>query len=61
MRTWQFALVALALGAATWHLNARADEREGELKSGVAKGTVLAAYNPIHFAGPDRGTNVCPV
>jgi hypothetical protein len=61
MRTWHFALAALALGAATLGLKALADERDGELKSGVAKGTELAAYNPSHFAGPDRGTNVCPV
>jgi hypothetical protein len=31
------------------------------LKSGLDKGSILPAYNPRHVAGPDKGTNTCPV
>lgn len=32
-----------------------------ELKSGLQKGEEVAAWNPIHVAGPDKGTRACPV
>jgi hypothetical protein len=31
------------------------------LKSGLQPGEEVAAWNPIHVAGPDKGTNACPV
>ncbi|HEY7428452.1 MAG TPA: hypothetical protein VH682_29740 [Gemmataceae bacterium] len=32
-----------------------------ELKSGLQRGEEVAAWNPIHVAGPDKGTRACPV
>jgi protocatechuate 3,4-dioxygenase, beta subunit len=32
-----------------------------ELKSGLQRGEEVAAWNPIHVAGPDKGTKACPV
>ena len=32
-----------------------------DVDSGKAVGENLPAYNPQHLAGPDRGTNTCPV
>jgi protocatechuate 3,4-dioxygenase beta subunit len=33
----------------------------GELKSGLAVGDEVHAWNPLHVAGPDKGTNACPI
>src|SRR5271156_998321 len=30
-------------------------------QSGLQKGESVEPWNPIHVAGPDRGTNTCPV
>jgi len=32
-----------------------------ELKSGLPVGEFVAAWNPLHVAGPDKGTNACPI
>jgi protocatechuate 3,4-dioxygenase beta subunit len=32
-----------------------------ELKSGLQPGEEVAAWNPIHVGGPDKGTRACPV
>ncbi len=32
-----------------------------EVKSGLQVGEQVPAYNPKHVAGPDAGTNTCPV
>jgi protocatechuate 3,4-dioxygenase beta subunit len=32
-----------------------------ELKSGLQLGDEVAAWNPIHVGGPDKGTRACPV
>lgn len=32
-----------------------------ELKSGLQPGEEVAAWNPVHVAGPDKGTRACPV
>lgn len=32
-----------------------------DLKSGLQRGEDVAAWNPIHVAGPDKGTRACPV
>ncbi|HEY7154387.1 MAG TPA: YceI family protein [Gemmataceae bacterium] len=32
-----------------------------ELRSGLQRGEEVAAWNPIHVAGPDKGTRACPV
>lgn len=29
--------------------------------TGLKVGDGVPAYNPIHVAGPDKGTNTCPV
>ncbi len=29
--------------------------------TGLKVGDAVPAYNPIHVAGPDKGTNTCPV
>ncbi len=29
--------------------------------TGLKLGDPVPAYNPIHVAGPDKGTNTCPV
>ena len=31
------------------------------LKSGLQKGDDIVPWNPIHVAGPNKGTNACPV
>jgi protocatechuate 3,4-dioxygenase beta subunit len=31
------------------------------LKSGLQKGDDIESWNPIHVAGPNKGTNACPV
>ncbi|MCS7223706.1 MAG: hypothetical protein NZ959_03955 [Armatimonadetes bacterium] len=38
--------------------------QEGEKKvpdTGLKVGDAVPAYNPIHVAGPDKGTDTCPV
>lgn len=47
------ALVAACFGGAVWALNSP--------DSGLAVGKMLPAYDPVHVAGPDKGTNTCPV
>jgi hypothetical protein len=32
-----------------------------EIKSGLQRGEEVSAWNPIHVAGPDKGTRICPV
>lgn len=53
MRTRLLA-AALAAGLATlaW---------AGDVDSGKKVGDNLPAYHPRHVAGPDRGTDTCPV
>jgi len=46
-------LMALVMGAAV--------ASAGEVKSGLQPGEEAAAWNPIHVAGPDRGTTKCPI
>ncbi|MFA0730777.1 MAG: hypothetical protein LKKZDAJK_001731 [Candidatus Fervidibacter sp.] len=29
--------------------------------TGLKVGDSVPAYNPVHVAGPDKGTNTCPV
>lgn len=29
--------------------------------TGLKVGDAVPAYNPVHVAGPDKGTNTCPV
>lgn len=31
-----------------------------DVESGVAVGGRMAAFDPTHVAGPDKGTNTCP-
>jgi protocatechuate 3,4-dioxygenase beta subunit len=51
------AAVALACGCAA-QSGVGADPA---MKSGLQVGDDIVPWNPIHVAGPDRGTNACPV
>ncbi|HXG23357.1 MAG TPA: hypothetical protein VNJ09_02285 [Chthonomonadales bacterium] len=54
-------LSGLALVALVGAIGAQETKSEDALKSGLDKGSILPAYNPRHVAGPDKGTNTCPV
>jgi protocatechuate 3,4-dioxygenase, beta subunit len=45
-------LVLLLAGSAGW---------AGEVQSGLPIGAFVPAWNPLHVAGPDKGTNACPI
>ncbi|MBI3268632.1 MAG: hypothetical protein HYZ53_06390 [Planctomycetes bacterium] len=45
-------VLAVALAAAAW---------AEEVQSGKNVGENLPAYDPTHIAGPDKGSNKCPV
>lgn len=32
-----------------------------QIQTGLAVGDAVPGYNPVHVAGPDKGTNACPV
>jgi len=36
-------------------------QQEQTPDTGLKVGDGVPAYNPIHVAGPDKGTNTCPV
>lgn len=36
-------------------------QQEQAPDTGLKVGDAVPAYNPIHVAGPDKGTNTCPV
>lgn len=42
-------------------LSVWAQQKEQVPDTGLKVGDVVPAYNPIHVAGPDKGTNTCPV
>lgn len=54
-------LSGLALVALVGTIGAQESSSKEALKSGLDKGSILPAYNPRHVAGPDKGTNTCPV
>jgi hypothetical protein len=35
--------------------------RSADVASGLPVGEFVPAWNPIHVAGPDKGTNTCPI
>ncbi|MCS7192677.1 MAG: hypothetical protein NZ937_06840 [Armatimonadetes bacterium] len=56
----------LALGSAVvllvaWCVWAQQEQQEKAPDTGLKVGDSVPAYNPIHVAGPDKGTNTCPV
>ncbi len=51
---WSGALLMLT-GLALWAQQNQAPD------TGLKVGDPVPAYNPIHVAGPDKGTNTCPV
>ncbi len=52
------AAVLLAIWALGW---AQQGQKEQVPDTGLKVGDGVPAYNPIHVAGPDKGTNTCPV
>lgn len=59
MRWLVIGSVALALTA--WVVWAQQGQKEQPPDTGLKVGDFVPAYNPIHVAGPDKGTNTCPV
>jgi protocatechuate 3,4-dioxygenase, beta subunit len=55
--------VAIALGALTFLAIAvnKTDEPAKGVDSGLRVGEMAPAYDPTHVAGPDKGTETCPV
>ncbi|MER3500057.1 MAG: hypothetical protein IMHGJWDQ_002097 [Candidatus Fervidibacter sp.] len=56
----------LAVGSAVmllvaWAVWAQENAKEQPPETGLKVGDAVPAYNPIHVAGPDKGTNTCPV
>lgn len=38
-----------------------AQQQEQPPETGLKVGDPVPAYNPVHVAGPDKGTDTCPV
>ena len=56
MKRWLWSGVALAaFGLALFAQQGQAPD------TGLKVGDPVPAYNPMHGAGPDKGTNTCPV
>lgn len=57
---WLISSAVLLLGI--WGIWAQQEEKkEQPPDTGLKVGDAVPAYNPIHVAGPDKGTNTCPV
>ncbi len=50
-----------ALLLTVWCVWAQQEQKEQPPDTGLKVGDFVPAYNPIHVAGPDKGTNTCPV
>ncbi|MCS7264915.1 MAG: hypothetical protein NZ805_08800 [Armatimonadetes bacterium] len=44
-----------------WSVWAQQEQKEQPPDTGLKVGDIVPAYNPIHVAGPDKGTDTCPV
>lgn len=53
--------LAAMLTAPLLALAAQAGPTTATLKSGLEVGQSLQIFNPRHVAGPDKGTNACPI
>lgn len=58
----RFILGGITLAVMTLIIGAE-EQKAGEKipDTGLKIGDPVPAYNPIHVAGPDAGTNTCPV
>ncbi len=54
-------MVASATGLAALLLWAQNAPEKKPPDTGLKVGDPVPAYNPIHLAGPDKGTDTCPV
>ncbi len=52
---------SIALLVAAWVVWAQQEQKEAVPDTGLKVGDEVPAYNPIHVAGPDKGTDTCPV
>lgn len=59
MRWLVIGSVALMLTA--WVVWAQQEQKEQPPDTGLKVGDAVPSYNPIHVAGPNKGTNTCPV
>ena len=55
------AVGSVALLLAAWGAWAQQEQKDQPPDTGLKVGDIVPAYNPIHVAGPDKGTNTCPV
>jgi hypothetical protein len=55
------AIGSVALLLAAWGALAQQEQKDQPPDTGLKVGDIVPAYNPIHVAGPDKGTNTCPV
>ncbi len=55
------AVSSAALLMIAWVVLAQEEKKEQPPDTGLKVGDSVPAYNPIHVAGPDKGTNTCPV
>jgi hypothetical protein len=55
------AVGSVALLLAAWGALAQQEQKDQPPDTGLKVGDIVPAYNPIHVAGPDKGTNTCPV